>query len=35
MRFSSMQPRNSQNISKMYLSGVFGGKPIYEEDFEI
>ncbi len=35
MRFSSMQPRNSQNISKMYLSGVFGGKPIYEEDFEV
>lgn len=34
MRFSNMQPRNSQNISKMYLSGVFGGKPIYEEDFK-
>lgn len=35
MRFSNMQPRNSQNIAKMYLSGVFGGKPIYEEDFEV
>ena len=30
-RFSNMQPRNSQNITKMYLSGVFGGKPIYGE----
>jgi len=35
MRFSDKQPRNSQNISKMYLSGVFGGKPIYEENFEV
>lgn len=34
-RFSDKQPRNSQNISKMYMSGVFGGKPVYEEDFEI
>lgn len=32
-RFSNMQPRNSQNISKMYLSGVFGGKPVYGDDF--
>lgn len=33
-RFSDRQPRNSQNISKMYMSGIFGGKPIYDEDFE-
>ena len=33
-RFSNMQPRNSQNITKMYLSGVFGGKPIYGETAE-
>ena len=31
-RFSNMQPRNSQNITKMYLSGVFGGKPVYGEN---
>lgn len=34
-RFSNMQPRNSQNISKMYLSGVFGGKPVYEDNFKV
>lgn len=33
-RFSNMQPRNSQNISKMYLSGVFGGKPMYGKNAE-
>ena len=30
-RFSSQQPRNAQNIEKMYNSGVFGGVPNYEE----
>lgn len=30
-RFSSMQPRNSQNIEKMYNSGVFNGIPDYGE----
>lgn len=30
-RISSFQPRNSQNIEKMYNSGVFYGKPIYED----
>ena len=35
IRFSNMQPRNSQNISKMYLSGVFGGMPIYDENFDV
>ena len=28
-RFSSQQPRNAQNIEKMYNSGVFGGLPNY------
>ena len=30
-RFSDEQPRNAQNIEKMYNSGVFGGVPNYEE----
>lgn len=30
-RVSSFQPRNSQNIEKMYNSGAFQGKPFYEE----
>ncbi len=30
-RISSFQPRNSQNIEKMYNSGAFKGKPFYEE----
>ena len=30
-RFSDEQPRNAQNIEKMYNSGVFGGLPNYEE----
>lgn len=31
-RFSNEQPREAQNIEKMYLSGVFKGVPIYEDD---
>ena len=27
---SSASPRESQNLEKMYLAGVFGGLPIYE-----
>lgn len=30
-RFSDEQPRNAQNIEKMYNSGIFGGLPDYEE----
>ena len=30
-RFSSEKPRTSQNIEKMYVSGIFGGLPQYEE----
>lgn len=30
-RFSSQQPRNAQNIEKMYNSGIFGGLPYYGE----
>lgn len=29
-RFSDEQPRNAQNVEKMYNSGVFGGLPNYE-----
>lgn len=29
-KFSDEKPRESQNIEKMYLSGVFGGIPLYE-----
>lgn len=32
-RFSSEQPRTGQNIEKMYISGVFGGLPNYQESF--
>lgn len=30
-RFSSEQPRSAQNIEKMYVSGVFGGLPQFNE----
>jgi AAA15 family ATPase/GTPase len=30
-RFSDENPRESQNLEKMYLSGVFGGIPLYDE----
>lgn len=33
-RFSSENPRESQNIEKMYLSGVFDGMPKYNKEFE-
>lgn len=33
-RFSDEQPRESQNMEKMYLSGVFGGLPEYKDDIE-
>ena len=29
-RFSEAKPRESQNLEKMYLSGAFGGIPLYE-----
>lgn len=29
-KFSDEHPRESQNLEKMYLSGVFGGIPIYD-----
>lgn len=32
-RFSKEQPRLAQNIEKMYVSGVFGGLPRFEENF--
>ena len=28
-KFSDEKPRESQNLEKMYLSGVFGGIPLY------
>ena len=28
-KFSDEKPRGSQNLEKMYLSGVFGGLPLY------
>ena len=31
VRFSSEQPRTSQNYEKMYLGGVFSGLPRYNE----
>lgn len=31
-RFSNERPREAQNIEKMYISGVFGGKPVYENE---
>ena len=30
-RISSDQPRSAQNVEKMYVSGVFGGIPLYHE----
>lgn len=33
-RFSDENPRESQNIEKMYLSGVFDGMPKYSKTFE-
>lgn len=33
-RVSSEQPRESQNMEKMYLSGVFGGLPNYSNEEE-
>lgn len=33
-RFSDENPRESQNIEKMYLNGVFDGMPKYEKDFK-
>lgn len=34
-RFSDEQPRVAQNLEKMYLSGVFGGLPKYNDAYEI
>ena len=31
---SDASPRESQNLEKMYLAGVFGGIPLYDEDKE-
>lgn len=31
-RFSNEKPREAQNIEKMYVSGVFGGNPVYEDE---
>lgn len=31
-RFSNEKPREAQNIEKMYISGVFGGKPVYGDE---
>lgn len=31
-KFSDEKPRESQNLEKMYLSGVFGGIPLYEDN---
>lgn len=31
-RFSENQPRESQNVEKMYLGGVFGAIPMYDYD---
>lgn len=33
-RFSDENPRESQNIEKMYLSGVFDGLPKYNKEFK-
>ena len=33
-RFSDENPRESQNIEKMYLNGVFDGMPKYNKDFK-
>lgn len=32
IRFSDFQPRTAQNIEKMYLAGIFGALPFYEEN---
>lgn len=34
-RFSEENPRESQNLEKMYLGGVFDGKPTYNKKFKI
>lgn len=31
-RFSDAKPRESQNLEKMYLSGIFGGIPLYDSN---
>ena len=33
-RFSDENPRESQNIEKMYLNGVFDGMPNYDKEFK-
>lgn len=33
-RFSDENPRESQNIEKMYLNGVFDGMPQYDKEFK-
>ena len=33
-RFSDENPRESQNIEKMYLNGVFDGMPEYNKEFK-
>lgn len=33
-RFSDENPRESQNIEKMYLNGVFDGMPEYDKEFK-
>ena len=33
-RFSDENPRESQNIEKMYLNGVFDGMPTYNKEFK-
>lgn len=34
-RFSDENPRESQNMEKMYLNGVFDGMPEYDKEFRI
>ena len=33
-RFSDENPRESQNMEKMYLNGVFDGMPKYNKEFK-
>lgn len=33
-KFSDEHPRETQNLEKMYLAGVFGGIPLYEDAFD-
>ena len=33
-RFSSEMPRESQNVEKMYLNGIFNGMPRYNKIFK-